>query len=439
MKRRQLHLLLGLALWCGAGYATYRLATTDAGEGRRLAEELATFATRDPGTIDVILPNPTIVRVGDQVYAIREDGVRDTTRAIGTVSMLLDSDGHPVHHLTQQVGRFRVELFDRRQFWPREQCSVHVAVVPESAGAWALKKLLPPKKLEAIRSEWDRSWRRNRGEITRLLAPIALDLLGDVRSTAEQESKSFLKRHRVVIDRLLRKVESEIDQRELVYLFETSMWPIARRHFEPIANRIGQKIWDRFPLWGLSWRLAYQSLPLTRDDYFDRRWSAFVEDELVPLLKSYSPQYIRASKRVAKETFADPRVRTTVHDTLFRLLGDPDFHRVAQRFVNEVYLENPRFHETLKERWAAPEVQRALRIVSSRLEITTRRITDLIIGTKAEGISPEFAAVLRTQILQKGKRRIFIHPGVQGGTSIADGTEILATLGEDRPELDPHR
>jgi hypothetical protein len=52
----------------------------------------------------------------------------------------------------------------------------------------------------------------------------------------------------------------------------------------------------------------------------------------------------------------------------------------------------------------SPETRRALDVTSARLEPALRRIGDMVFGTQSAGITPEFAQVLRSEILYKDHR-----------------------------------
>ncbi len=82
------------------------------------------------------------------------------------------------------------------------------------------------------------------------------------------------------------------------------------------------EIWDRFPLWGLAWRLAYQSLPLTNNDHFKQHWKQFIAGEVVPVIKSHAGDLLRATKETARDTLRNPRVYSTFHDALVRQILD---------------------------------------------------------------------------------------------------------------------
>ena len=62
-----------------------------------------------------------------------------------------------------------------------------------------------------------------------------------------------------------------------------------------------------------------------------------------------------------------------------------------------------------------------------------REIGDIVLGTRESGITPEFARVLRTQILEKDRQRLFLAPGAAASPALDDGASITATVEIEAP------
>jgi hypothetical protein len=65
-------------------------------------------------------------------------------------------------------------------------------------------------------------------------------------------------------------------------------------------------------------------------------------------------------------------------------------------------------------RWKSPEMNEAIDKLAIFMSPLLSRIGDAILGTRGGGITPEFARVLRTQILEKDRRWLFMQPGPAG-------------------------
>jgi hypothetical protein len=86
------------------------------------------------------------------------------------------------------------------------------------------------------------------------------------------------------------------------------------------------------------------------------------------------------------------------------VIDDPEFRKIVWDIFREVLIDNPRLRKRLEERWSSEEARRAVQVAADSAEPTVRRIGDLLLGTREAGISPEFAQVLRNQILDKDCR-----------------------------------
>ncbi|MBN1441972.1 MAG: hypothetical protein JXA90_04640 [Planctomycetes bacterium] len=422
MTSKVLRTSLGAAFWIAAVSWIVSVVRSEPGALR----DMARFVDRDTLSIELRFNRPVLLEVGDALFIDGFEG-----RPAGQIAAIVDAEGRPSPHLAAWTRRASVQIFDRSWAGLRDDASATLVQVPEMAFGWARDTLIPPEKLDLVRREWEAAWRMHREEILALVRPLVRELIGEAQAAAEEEFQRFLERHRDEIQQVLRKVETEFDRERLSELFEREVWPIVSEHVEPVTDDIGREIWDRFPLWGLSWRIAFQSLPLTRDDYFERRWKRFIDEEVIPILKSHSEELFGLSREIARETLANPRVAAAAHDAIIVLLGDPDLHRLAEVLVREVFIENPGFRESMRRWWESPRVRRARRIVSERFETTVRGIGDILLGTREEGITPEFTRLLRAQILQKDRRRVILRPGTPGRPLLESGALLDVEIVEE--------
>ena len=72
--------------------------------------------------------------------------------------------------------------------------------------------------------------------------------------------------------------------------------------------------------------------------------------------------------------------------------------------VQDAVINNQTLRTTMREYWASEEVQSAMNAATANFESTARTIGDTIFGSREGGVTPEFARVLRTQILMKDRR-----------------------------------
>jgi hypothetical protein len=426
---RTLRILLGAALWVAVGVCVVELATRESESGATTFSKVREHFTRDDLELEVVFDRPVWLEIGDPVLIDGGD-----TSPIGHVKTLLDDDSRAIAASFRRVSAARIVLFDRDRPRIHDDARLRLAVVPETAGSWVWKTLFNDDTLPRIREVWSRNdLLPHKDEIVAMAIPVLQGVLVDCRETLETETRPFLDRHRPQIDALVAKIEAELGKEELAKLFESEVWPVLHARLQPVLDEIGAEIWGRVPLWAFSWRAIYQSLPLTADDHFKKRWDTFVEEEVIPILKDHSADMIEVARVVAKDSLANPKVGAYLREFVVRMAGDPDFHRLGYTFVEEVFFQNPRFRERITERWRSDEVQKIVGFVSRKLEPTVREIGDIVLGTKESGITPEFARVLRTQVLERDRQRLFLDPGTADRPAIASGSRLEASIETETP------
>lgn len=426
--------LLGVLFWLGLIGWLVSIATSRRGS-TTVSSEIAGYFFQDSIEFEVYFEHPVLLELGDGVYLDKgKQSVPPKDPPIGEVRSLLGADGNPLSQDKGTVQAARLRIFDRTAPSIRADSRARLLVIPENTMRWVWHMLFTEENLPLVMRELERSVKPHMDEVLERLKPVAEGLLADLQGTIATEGEPFFQRHRERIESLVRKVEEDLGEEKLTKLFEDEVWPIAEDKLEPVFDTLGKKIWEKFPLWGLTWRLAYQTLPFTADDHFERRWKLFIKNEVIPIIKSHAGDLLRASKEVARDTLTNPRVYATLHDALIRLLEDPDFHRLVWDFAEEVCIKNDRFHQRLKERWESRQTQQTFAWIAEtiQLEATVRRIGDIVLGTKKSGITPEFARVLRAQILDKDSRSLVLDPG-SSPLPLKPGAQIPGTRELDLP------
>lgn len=422
--RRYLRISIGALFWGCVLSLGVRLLTSarDTGIGTDVStlSQLREFFSQRGQSLVITFPGRVRIMVGDDVEIA---GLR-----AGEVEALLDDNGTVLPRIDDEVGAVRIRLYDAQQATLHADASARLVLIPLAA-AWVVQTLFTRETIPKIAAEWNRTMLQHREEIFNVLTPLVRDVIIDVEHHVETELPGFLKRHPEKIKALGGRLESQLDGEQVASLFETEIWPIAQPKVRPIIEKISREIWEKLPLWGLTWRLAYQNLPLTRNDYLERAWASFLQRQVVPLFLSHSEEIVEAAHEVAREALAKKEIKEALRQVFANLIQEPGFHELCQIFLREVILDNSRFHETMLRRWSSPDVQRAVAAASTHIEPMVRRMGDIVLGTREEGITDEFARVLRSQILLKDGQRIVIDPGsktapILAATSLAARIEL---------------
>ena len=211
-----------------------------------------------------------------------------------------------------------------------------------------------------------------------------------------------------------------------------------RRRAEPTVIDIGSDLWNRVSLWRFTWRYVYDKTPLLPNRRkFRNEFDRFVNREALPVLADHSDEIVRIAEQVIRDASANPRVQQAARRSGSKLLDDPELRALLWRIVRRTAVDNPKFRQALKETWTGPEAREILAQTSRRFEPTVRRIGGLLIGTPETGITPEFAAVLRNQVLGKDRRWLVLESPADSDSTSAP--PVAGTLAVVRGHRDGHR
>jgi hypothetical protein len=417
--RRIARIIGGALVWCLVLFQAWRLLVERHESGPSTVASLADYCARREGEVRVVFARPVLLEAGDVV----ESGGKQ----VGEVSALLDGKGGVSPAIYAWTRAARVRIYDRSSLVLRAGANAKLVQVPQTA-AWVVQTLFTKETIPRLAEEWNNTMLEHRDEIFALLTPIVRDLILDVERHVETELPGFLERHGDEVREISEKLKRDLGGEKLSTIFEKDIWPIAQPKVRPIVEQVSRELWEKLPLWSLTWRLAYQTLPLTDNDHLQRAFVEFLEKQAMPILKSHSEEVMEVVRQVAHEAFANEEVTSTVRQVFGSLLAEPKFHELCQVFIRELVLDNPSFHDAMKRRWQSPEVQLAIERASAHIEPMVRRMGDIVLGTREEGISREFARVLRSQILLKDLQRIVIDAGPDDAARLGDDAVLEARI-----------
>ena len=273
------------------------------------AGALWNFATTPRRNGELELEPRCEIGVGDPIFADQGGGFRQ----IGEVTFVLPQPGRP-----------RVQAVFYATAPPLSSRSVLTYHQTPDSFEWVLRTMLPAEKRKQIADELKLAFDQNREEVLRQLRPVVEGAIRAALSAVEQEVPQAIARHRDDLERLGGKYQREILERQIVPLVRSEVWPIVRRHAEPMANEVGQEIWQRASLWRFGWRYAYDKSPLPQRDLTQQEWQRFVRQEAVPVLQSHTEDFVRVQQQIVRELAADPKVRAAVSGSLNQIASDPE-------------------------------------------------------------------------------------------------------------------
>ena len=384
---------LGLAIW-SIGITVCWWAVVGRGPKSALQpqvlSELWRFATGPRRVVELEFDPSCRPQIGDPVFVI--DGPQ------------------PARQVGELIGVSRCESGPRGQavFYssaPRIGADARLTYhEPPYSMEWVLRTMLTESKRRQLTAELNSAFVRHRADLLGVLRPVVEDSLREAFSLLKQDLPRAFEQRRAELERLGGKYEQEIVERELVPLLQSEVWPIVRKHAEPAVTELSRDLWERVSLWRFGWRYTYDVLPLARKNLAQKEWERFLQEEVVPILQEHTDEFVQIQQRILVETAQNPKIRAVVTENLSRVIDDPQMHRIAWNVIEEVVMQNPRLKAVFDKHWRSEKTKQALRITAQRMEPTAVRIGELLLGTPRGGITPEFARVLRNQILRKDRR-----------------------------------
>jgi len=388
--RRRLRILVGLLAWGGGlGFACWMIAGhVDGDLGRKVAPQLLQYATSDRTSVPLHVAEELDIRGGDPIFSVTADG---GMVQIGEIQQ--SSGNQPLAAML--YARAPTLSADDQLAWYSNPNSM----------AWVVSTLLPDSKRKEVSAEIQQAVADHHDELLEALQPLVEKSLDQSLAIVESELPAAIRAHRKDIDRIARRYQRELIDKELLPLVRREIWPIVRRRAEPTVNDIGSDLWKRVSLWRFTWRYVYDKTPLLPNRRkFRNEFDRFVDREALPVLANHSDEIVQIVEQVIRDASANPQVQQAARRSGSKVLDDPELRALLWRIVRRTAVDNPKFRQALKETWTGPEAREVLAQTSRRFEPTVRRIGGLLIGTPETGITPEFAAVLRNQVLGKDRR-----------------------------------
>ncbi len=273
-----------------------------------------------------------------------------------------------------------------------------------------LETLLPPEKRQRIQDRISQALREHGDEVTAAFRPVVEQSLKESAPVLEDALKASIEAHEEEFKQIGKRWEEDILKKRIVPLLREEVLPTVRQHGEPLAQTIGRELWDRASIWRFGWRALYDKSPLPEKDMLKREWERFVEREAIPVFESHMDDIIEAQKKIVVDISENEKIRDEVETVFKEMAGDKPFQDLMKAVVRESVIDNKQLHAIWTRNFKSDQARAAIELAGERLEPIVREIGDDLFGTKEDGIDPDFARVLRNQILGKDKRWIIAIP-----------------------------
>jgi hypothetical protein len=266
--------------------------------------------------------------------------------------------------------------------------------------------MLPPEKRLRIQEQLASAMSAHGDDLSAAFVPLVQQSIKRSMPVIEEEFRLAVENHRTQIDALADKWNDEIVSKRLIPLAKKEIMPIVRQHGQPPAETIGREIWNRASIWRFGWRAVYDKTPFPDKNLVQEEWKRFVQNEAVPVIEKNMDDIVTATQRILRDVATNEAVRSEMGKVAEDLANDPEARELVRKILRETLVQNERLRAVWSEVWSSDEASKAIDLAGDRLEPVVRKIGDDLFGSEEVGIDPNFARVLRSQILGKDRRWI---------------------------------
>ncbi len=264
-----------------------------------------------------------------------------------------------------------------------------------------ISTMLPPPKRQQIAERINLIIEQHGQAFVQELIPVVQQTLSAAIPEIESGLRESITRHQEEIDGLLERWNQQYIEPELIPLAKQELLPIVRTHAQPVAESIGRELWDRASLWRFGWRAAYDKVPLPKKNLVQQEWDRFVENDAIPVFEGHTDEIVIAIQKSLVDITSSQIVRDQMTNGLSQIANDQETRELIQTLIRESIMENDSLRRKLEGVWKSEQAQQIIAKNSERLEPVVRQIGEDLFGSETDGINPDFARVLRNQILGK--------------------------------------
>ncbi len=348
-----------------------------------------TYAVDDPSGV---------VRIGDAVFAPQPDDLANW-REVGYVT--------GVRSIENAANRITVTMFDPQVWSPTSTFTIH-----RNSGRLedVLQTLMPEAKRKQLQQKLATAFESHADAVAREMLPLVMESVQATVPVIEKSLVEAIERHEDEINALVSRYRDEIVRERLVPLVRQEVIPIVRRHGQEPAEAIGREVWHQASLWRFGWRAIYDKSPLPERELVAEEWRRFVDQEVVPIVEDHLDEIALAVENILKDLAGNERLREELSEVVGTVATDPQARDLFRMILRETIVDNQSLRQTWVDIWSSTAAKTRLQRVGQRLEPILRELGDELMGTRAGGIEPGFARLLRNQILRKDKTWITIVP-----------------------------
>jgi hypothetical protein len=384
--KRSIYLWLGIVVWATVLVAASAGLSKHSGLSLTQFGQTTSCALLDHASAVVVRDESLRLRVGDPIFVQIE---ADRWTQVGSVRQIDPETGWTTIAWYGDRPALQFEITSHFQTGRLDE---------------VIATMLPSQQRDRISAKVSLLMKQHGDEMARAMLPLVKESLRDSIPVIQKSMEESVARHRDEIDALAERWNDEVVRQQLVPLARDEMLPIVRRHAQPVVEKMGRELWDRASLWRFGWRAVYDKSPLPKQDLVQEEWDRFVQQEALPVLEDHTDELVNAVQQTMQSIAKNPRVRSELSSVATELASDQESKRLLGKILRETLIDNDSLRDVWRSVWTSPEAKEVLERIGDRVEPVVRQIGDELFGTPETGIHPNFARVLRNQILGKDRR-----------------------------------
>jgi hypothetical protein len=403
-------IILGTSTWLALALGgAFAVNSQFAASGRGASETvvgIAGWLTGAPREYSAVSATHLLLASGDPIFLRTEDGrYRQVGRVRNNFAPRPADSGKPVlphaEAYTQKASVVLYECAVDQAFPLGYQLEYHTT---PTALDWVATTLITPERQQQIAEIISKDWEQHREQVMLKLQPIVETGIGKCVEAIEAELPMVLNAHRGDFGKLADRYQVEIIRNQIVPLVRTEILPIVQEEVRPLATELGKDLWNRVSLFSFTWRYLYDVSPLPEKNAVKLEFDRFMKEEVTPALESRSNEFVAVTERILGRISRNEKVRSVIRENLKKVATDKELQSIVWSIVQDSVINNQSLRTAMRDYWGSAEVQEAMSAATANFETTARTIGDTIFGSREGGVTPEFARVLRAQILMKDRR-----------------------------------
>ena len=392
--------ITGMLIWIGLIAGGFVLLKHSTSVSPVASRQIVEYLGAQKRTLDVVSPTNIILGVGDPVFLESGEGHIEPIGMISQLDFPTEEVSKPVK--LAWVNRATIKFLSGLP--PiSEQDHIEYHSTSDSL-SWVGKTMLSESKRKELTKLIIDAYSRHQDELLETFKPLIEQTIANGAKIIRDEVVFEIANHQEQIQAIGRRYQSEILEKDILPVLEEEILPIIQKESQPLAQQIGMEMWKEVSVWRFGWRVLYDATPLPEKNLSQREFDRFLESKAMPILKSHIPDAIELQKSLLAKISKNERLKATLSKAGNKILNDTEVQSLMKEIFKNAIVDNEKLKQSIEATWRSDSAVAAMRIANRRLEPTVTEIGRALFGSPTDGITPEFARVLRNRVLHKDER-----------------------------------